>query len=458
MKCIKQWVDTRFNITNYLYETLNGVKLISAVNPITTDVSVSAAFRAGSCFESLVGVPSGTAHFLEHFFDNPNRIFKTRKAIDEFEYGDKNKPTLNVNAATSKKYIYLYGYSNELGFDRLLARLRSMILYPKKLFVQHIEEERKIILAEMMEDSKPEKDRTLSYDTFLLDKQLPEFVHRIIGSYEDVKNMKISDLTKYYDAMIGDKHLVFSCQTRKRLAENELSWFEEVALSLPALKKKMDPPKENLRNFHDFCYFQDEREEGVFFSVGYVRRLPCKIDYKNSVLFIVSGDLLNKLSYDILREKKGLIYGFDLFTKRSIAFSHLVSGFSCNVEKSKAAQALDALDDLLYRQSLKFLDSEAVQKWFESTISNFVFPHTCSYDPEYAEYRSTEVYEGREMYLYAKSVEVAKKLTREELVAYVKKELILKPPHIWVSASEAKDPMEKMLRASKLAKRWGGRA
>jgi predicted Zn-dependent peptidase len=454
MKLIKHWFDERNNITNYLYEASNGVKLLSAVNPITTDVYVSAAFRAGSCFEPIVGVPHGTAHFLEHLFDNQNRVFKTRKAIDEFEYGDKGKPTLNINASTSKKYVYLYGYSNERGFDRLLTRLKSIIQYPRELFKDHIEEERKIILAEMMEDPKPEKDRTLSYDTFALGNQLPEFVHRIIGSYEGIKQLNADDIEKYYETMIGDRHAIFSVQSRVELSSGELAWFEEVASSLPRLTKAVEPPNEHLENFHDFCYFQDDRDEGVFYSFGYFQPVPHDIDYRQRTLFLCMGDLLNKLSFDILREKKGLIYGFDIFAERYLGFDHEVYGFSCNVETKNAKKALDAVEKLIYKESLEFLRSKAARKWFESTISTFVFPHTSAYDPEYAKYRATDIFEGREVYLFTKSIAVAKKLTLGDLLYYVERELIAKPPHVWVSASAPKEDMEKMLRSSKLAKRW----
>ena len=92
MKKIKSWQDSRYNIHNDLYEFPNGMNLLHAINPASKDIVFSSVIRSGSSFEPLVGVPLGTAHFLEHMTVNPNRVFKTQKEIDAFEFGDSGRP------------------------------------------------------------------------------------------------------------------------------------------------------------------------------------------------------------------------------------------------------------------------------------------------------------------------------------------------------------------------------
>ena len=455
MKLLKRWYDKRNNITNFLYETSNGVKLLSAVNPTTTDIHISTVFRAGSCFEPLIGVPTGTAHFLEHLLCKPNRVFKTKRAIDEFEYGDRQHPGLNVNAATSKKYIYVTGYTNERGGDRLRKRLKTVLLYPSSLFKKYIEEEREIILAELVREPKPEKDRLLSSDEFSFGRFLPHFTHRILGSYEDVKRVTVADLEKFHKAMIGSQHVIFSCQTKTELSDEELEWFESVAVSLRDLEKPFLPPKESIENFYGTCAFTDDHDEGMFFSIRIFSPVRKKVDYRKEVLFELTGDLLNKISFDILREEKGLIYGFELFSKRALSFTYEMHGFTFTTEVEKAAEGLEAVYDLLYKRMVLFLKSKKAEKWFESAVSIYLFPHTKSYDPEYAEGRVVEIIEGNEIYLFGKSVPVAKKVTLADLLDYVKKELIAVPPHVWVTSPLSKARMENLLHKSAFEKRWG---
>ncbi len=454
MKELTRWIDQRYNITNIVYETENGVKLLHSLNPVTTDVFLSTVIRAGASFEPLLSVPEGTVHCIEHLLFKPGHIFKTQEDIDTFEYGSRTFPLLSVNASTGKKYVYVYGYSNENGFERLRKRLGSILLYPSSLFEEYLEKEKGIILSEMMQQPKPEKDRSLAYDKFILGKQLPHFTHRVIGSQESVSTMTVEQISGYHSRMFGDKQVIFSLQSRKPLEDAELAWFEDISKSLPSLDMRFEPPSEKIENIHDYDYFFDDHEEGVYLSMAYFRKISNKNNYPERVLFMIMGDLLNKLSFDILREKKSLVYGFDLFNSRSRAFTYETYGFSCDVEGHKVADALQGVYDLLYTDIPHFLNSPQALPWFESSISSFIFPHTSRYDSEYAEHRATELFEGREIYLFSDLVEAAKKIKLADLVHYLDREMLSVPPRVWMSGSRPDDETRRILEESAIHTRW----
>lgn len=455
MKLLKSWEDRRFSIHNDLYVLPNGIKVLHAINPTSLDTVVSTVIRAGSSFEPLIGVPNGTSHFMEHMLVNPNDVFKTQKEIDAFEYGDTGRPRLEVNAGTSKKYMYIYGYSNVTGEDRLLDRLETMLHYPTDLFDEHIEGERKVILAEMARMQKSEKDQDHAYNKFLVSKELPNFSHRIIGEMEEVAGITVEDLRKFHNSTFITDNVVISVQSPEDLSRKVLSKIENMGKRFNGDDAVVSPVREKLRNTYTFRHFSDEHEHGVFVSFNYFFPVQKRVQYRKVVLFSLLADLLYKLGYDILREELGLVYAFETFRFSRLAFKHDVRGFKCNAEVHNFPKLLDAIHDLVFSGLVEFLKSEDGKKWFDNSVSRYIFPHTNEYDVEYAETRSLDVLEDCDIYLFDKAVKVAKKLRRDDLIEYIESTVLTLPPHVWVVSPQKDDEMVNALKKSKVHAKWG---
>jgi predicted Zn-dependent peptidase len=436
MKLMRSWEDAKYSIHNDLYELSNGINLLHAINPASLDSVFSAVVRAGSCFEPLAGVSTGTAHFLEHLLVNPNDVFPTQKDVDAFEFGGRTRPRLEINAGTSKKYLYLYGYCNAKGQECLLTRVESMLAYPSGLFRKYVEKEREVILAEMTRKHKPEKDQEHNYNLFLVGDVLPHFKHRIIGSREDVSSVTVNEIEAFREKTFLKENVIFSLQSPGEIEPSLREKLEEMAAVFDGGGTSFAVPEEHLENTYRSKHFYDEREDGVFISLNYFFPVQKKLDYKEKVLFALLADLIGKLGYDILRVEKGLVYAFETFRFSRLAFDFDVRGFKCSTETRKLKKLLAALEVFIFNDLTDFLGTDDGVRWFDNSVSRYVFPNTTEYDPDYAETRSLNVLEDCEVYLFDKAVEVAKGLLAEDLIRYIDDNLHNLAPHVWMVSSE----------------------
>ncbi len=169
MKIIKKWVDTNEKTTNYRYSLDNGMEFVHAVNPRSRECNFSVVVSGGMAFEEEIGVPQGTAHFLEHIiFGNPNNFLKTKDKFDSFTFGTKYRPGFSSNATTTRQYVYFYGHGNRKASKRILKYIYAVMNYPKKRIGGFIEKERNIILGELERMYKEDKDSGLEYDKLFI--------------------------------------------------------------------------------------------------------------------------------------------------------------------------------------------------------------------------------------------------------------------------------------------------
>lgn len=452
MKLISQFYNKYNNITYKTYELDNGIKVLHLDNPATIDFDFAMIFKAGSSFEMKENVPKGTAHFLEHMLLNPNSTFKTKEEIDRFEQGNKERPALNTNAYTTRKNIYFTCHANEKGNMRVLDRMESILQFPKKKFSNQMEKERGIILAEKSRKAKKEKDSYLMSLQFLFKGIQDEFAYDVLGESDDIKEITVNDLENFFKKRFVSGNCVFAIQSNGELTKTLERRVEEISKKIP--QGEIDIPKEiSLENKWRVGSFTEQRANGISISFMYFDRMEKDIDYKRYAKEYIYGRLLDWLTFDILREKKSLIYDFAVFRIGHLSYNANMNGFRFVTEKEKASNMLEALYDLLYTDTYIFLKSKKGKEWFEDVISTYVFPRTTKFNEELAESSCTPLLEESEIFNSNNAVREAKKLTLEDIKEYLDERLKI-PPHIWVESDMTKKQMKELIESSPFAKKF----
>jgi predicted Zn-dependent peptidase len=452
MKLISHFKNKHNNITYKTYVTENGIKVLHLDNPATVDFNFSILIQAGSAYEDMEKVPHGTAHFLEHMLLNPNITFKSKESIDIFEKGDRNTPALNINGSTTRKNIYLTGYAHEKGKYRVLERVGSLIQFPKRKFNNQIEKEREIILAEKSRKVKTEKDSYLQSLIYLFKDTQPEFIHDSLGEIEDIKSINIDHLEEYFNKRFVTGNTVFAIQSKGELNSRVIKKIEEISKHFR--KESISNFKEiQFKNEYKVGVFQDERSNGIGISFIYFEKENRDIDYKGMVKRYISGRLISWLAFDILREKKHLIYDFSTFKVYSLTYNSFFYGFKFVTEKEKVRDMLDELDILLNEDIFKFLKSKKGKERFDDIISSYIFPSTTIFSDEEAENNATTLLERDVVINGNISVKEAKKILLKDVVEDIKQWLNI-PPHIWIESDMPKEDMLNIFKDSNLEKKY----
>ncbi len=452
MKLISSFKNKYDNITYNIYETSNGVKVIHLQNPSTINFDLSVIHLAGCAFEKNQNVAKGTAHFLEHMLLNPNSHYKNQDEINKFEQGTLKRPALNINGHTNKKCIVFEGSSNQEGTKRILERLEKIYDFPKDKFTTLLEKERNIILAERSRKVKKEENNALMYLDFMFKGIADEFTGDTLGEIEDIKSITIEDLEKYYKEQILSSKSLISIQSKEKLNG-------EVAEKIDSLSQIFSSDSKS--SFRDFTLknqwkvgvFRDKRANGITVYFDYIEKASKKADYEKNVLSYVCSKLLSWLSFNILREKKGLIYNFSRSKTSNLCFQYDIYSYSFTTEKEKIKNTLEEYYKLIYIDTLKFLNSKKGQEWFEDVISDYIFPTTAVYEGDRAELTAMWLLEKEEIFNFNKAVEIAKKLRIDDLQEYIKDEFEI-PPHIWIEGDMSKSELKGVVNSSLFGKKF----
>lgn len=447
MKLKYRFKNRYHNITYNVYETENGIKVLYLDNPATVDFDFAILFKAGTSFETKENVPNGTAHFLEHMILNPNRTFKTKDEIDKFEQGSKTRPSLDINAHTTKKNIYITSHTNQKGYLRAMERVESILEFPKKKFASQMEKERGIILAEKSRKLKKEKDPLIQSLIFLFNSEQKEFTYSVLGEEEDIKRISINDLEKYFKSRFKTGNCVFAIQAKGKMSSRIKSRLEQISKRIPYGIEDI-PNRPMLQNRWKVGCFDDNRANGVSFSLMYFNNAEEKIDYKMDVVQFLTSKLLSWVAFDVLRERKSLIYSFSPFKVGDLSFYYDISGFSFTTEQSKVLDTLNELYTLMHDYTFQFLQTTKGREWFDDAISRFIFPSSIKFSSDLAEFDASSIIEGKEIFNDNKSVNAAKAVVIEDIQKYLE-EMINIPPHIWIEGDikkkEIKDIVNKSL-------------
>lgn len=456
MRLLKEWVDTKYNVKNFLYENDYGLKVFHTLNTQTTETYISYILKAGAYFEKQLNVPNGTAHFLEHLLFKPNSKFKTIDEIDKFEFGNRERAKLFINGGTNFQNMYIYGSTHFTRELDLAKRLNNVVSYPIDI-EKYIEEERKVILSEHSRGVKLEKNKYLQFTKFALSGKVHNSNFSVIG--EDTKSIVSitkDDILKLYKALFIIPNMIVSVQSPQKLTKSMLDQFNQLSKILPE-NADIKPTifHEKLKNEFNVGYFFNTESTGInitFFKLDdYLKRK--KVDYKKKLLENLHNSLINYLAYNELREKKGLLYSLDSISLKSALWEYAYFGFDVTSPEEKLPQLLEELYTLYYFRTKKFLKTKPGQRWFENKISSYIFPSTISYDEAYAESKAASILDGREINESDKYKKEALKATIENLITFADTQNLFVDTTIWVDTHIEIEKVKKIIENSTIYKK-----
>ena len=167
----------------------------------------------------------------------------------------------------------------------------------------------------------------------------------------------------------------------------------------------------------------------------------------------ISGRLIAWLAFDVLREKKRLIYDFAPFRVNSLTYNSFFYGFRFVTEKEKIKDMLEGLYILLNEDIFKFLNSKRGKERFDDTISSYIFPLTTIYNDSEAENCATTLLEKDTVFNGNISVREAKKILLKDVIEDIKQWLSI-PPHIWIEGDMLEDNMLNIFKGSNFEERF----
>jgi predicted Zn-dependent peptidase len=453
MKKLYTFTDTLTKITHNIYELPNGIKLFHAKNPSSIEYVLTVAVRAGSAFENMNNIPHGTAHFLEHIISgNPNKLFKSKFEIDEFESGTREDPEIFSNASTSKKYMYFYGYGNEEGSKRINQRIHSVLDYPEENIGKYIEKERNIILAEQSHMNKNEFNKYLQFSKFLYNDK-NSFTHTIIGEKEDIEKITVEDITKYYKNQFTPENVLISIQSGRNLLPSEIEDIEKIAKIFDKESKEKKYPEANINLSKRIHHFKDNQIEGISLALLFPQEYKKSLDYNSEALEYLFRSLMRKISHDYLREKLGLIYSSHISSNFSLSFKERVIGYEVIMQPENFSKVLKSIEKMIESKIESFLKSKEGKVWFESAISSYIFPRNMPYKSNYAERKGLPIIEDAEVLELDKAVNTALKIDIDDISKYCK-EFFDSTPLFWVESDTQGKKLTKTLEKSKLYNRF----
>ncbi len=445
MKILKRWIDERYGAENTIYELPSGTRLLHTVDMKTVDSIFSIYSSIGSLYNDILKVKSGTAHFLEHILaGNPNRIFQTKKQIDHYEFGTKKYPKINSNAWTSRLGVTFHGSTNTQGEHRLVKRIGSMIDVDAETFDKYIEKERKIILAEIGQRDKPEKDGTIQFFEFVFNNLPNEYKKYPLGSESDVEGISKEDLVTFFKHIFNSKSVILSLQSSQKISNKTMKELERIDRIIAGNNTVLTTqPSEKIENKFMFKHFYDEKARSISIEFEAFEKTQLKQDYRNRILRIFSYDLVNYLIFEELREKKGYIYSSEKSYINSLLNNYAIRGIIFSTDIKNFKKALNSYQKILESGVEKFLNSKSGKKWLESQISRVVFPNTVSFDDDYARSIASNYLMGFETYEYEKLRKEALKVTDIDIRDYISQN-ILNTPHIaWITSDKEDGYIEK---------------
>lgn len=458
MKIIGKNKDKNYQAENTIYLLKSGLRVVHTAKKALKDVSVKIIFLGGTYFEHNLKVPFGTAHFLEHMLCNPNRVLDSRDKMDLYKFGTRKIPSIYTNAYTSHRVLLIEGAAHVKGLEKITNYISWQLDMPLSNLEKEFENEKKIILAELFRMPKIEKDSGYQYAQFAFGKVQPEFSSRIIGTVESINQITVKDLVYVYKRIINSKNCVLTIQTPVGIDIS--SSVEVIDKSLKKVSTGTPIPKSvkvsPLFNKFDFKFFLNEQSRSILLSFGYFEDVMFTNNYSDYVLNYLFRQMLSHTGFNFFREKENLTYSFDVFLNFR-PWRTRNYGFSLSFDPTNYVKVLYKIEEFLQKIIPEFLLSDKFSKWFESTISEYLFPGTSEYNPNYSENIGIKLLtkEFEEFYSVDKSIEIAKNLKKEEFINYVSR--ILKSyffkPKVWVSYSENEEGLVKEFYNSNLYKK-----
>lgn len=458
MKLLKKFVDKNYEAANHLYTLDSGLRVLHAEKKGIKNVSVTLVFFAGAFFEERLKVPSGTMHFLEHMLCNPNRVLDTKEKQNQYRFGNKKIPAIFTNAYTSTVIMAIEGFSHVKGLQKIINYLSWQLDYPLETLEAQIEAERKIILAELYEYPKLEKDPNYQYIKFSLEQFQPQFAKRVIGTEESIKQITSKDLVTAYNFITNPEYIVLSIQTPENVEITDyvkLINDEIIKISKKHTNKRIissKKPKDNL----SYKFFLDETARSIYLAFAYFRIRDFNYNYLDSVNYYLFQELLRYTGFEFFREKENLVYSFDYFSEY-IGWRAQNHGFALAFDPENFKIVLRKIDEFLRYELPGFLQKEEFKKWFDSAISRYIFTNTVNYNKDYADTIAERIAssEFEDFFDFSEAQNIARKLKHETFLEYVDKMLKITflKPRIWLRYSDNEKELTDSLYNSEIYKR-----
>ena len=181
----------------------NGIKVILAPRSQTRAVSVLVLVRVGSRYENKSN--NGISHFVEHLMFKGTTKRPTTLDISQ----ELDSIGADYNAFTGKESTGYYIKAEKENLD-LVCDLLSDILQESTFVQEEIERERGTILEEinMYEDNPMSKIGDF-FEEDLFGKNTSLGQH-VIGTPENIKSIKRSDIIKYFDKHYNSQNLLIA--------------------------------------------------------------------------------------------------------------------------------------------------------------------------------------------------------------------------------------------------------
>lgn len=446
---VDEWYDSYDDIKNFLYRYPNGLRVVVSVNPKTVEFDYSMVINGGSYYERQVGVPQGTAHFLEHVLGSPNNLCKTEQELIKYKQGNKDRAAFNSNASTSRKCMYFETHGHYSALMRAVDYMNARILFPLEDLEKFIDKEANIIANEIGRLVKEEKDERLSYEKHTWGETHPEFAERVIGTTESISKITVDDLQKFYEATFVPSNMVMALQVPEM---PDVTFWKEVAKidsTLPNKPFTLSYTTGQLDLPNSPGFFVDERAANVFFSVSFAYTLNYELNYRDERLVGLMKSIFYRAGQDYLRTEKHLVYAIDV-TYNSNLFSHRLRGISVEASKEKLLEVLDETYYFLNEYIFEYLDSDRGQDWLNSAISNYIYKVNSEVDEDYAEAIAADVVIAEKDYKFEfeKAKEEVLKMTVIDVKSFIT-EFLKRKPNFWFSSPYSQEEIEGIFRQSK---------
>jgi len=262
--------------------------------------------RVGSKHE--IEEEQGMAHFLEHLLFKGTKKFKTNMILNK----KIDSLGAQTNASTDKNYTCYY---LKLPSENILEGIKVLkeMVYESKLDTKELEKEKEVVIEEM--------NKTFDDSEDYINDLIPEYLfkghnlcHHILGKKDLIRNMKRSDIMKFYKKhYIPNNSVLVITGNFDMKIQNELPKIFNNSQSI--IK----------HNYENFCFpkkrqiitkYRDHNQItlGIAFPIfNYFDKRKYCLDILISYL---DGYLTSKLWVE-LREKEPLIYsgdaGYDVY-------------------------------------------------------------------------------------------------------------------------------------------------
>lgn len=450
-KLIQKYVDTADKITSREYKFASGVRLVVSDNPVTVNFDLSVIVKAGSRFEHEIGVPEGTAHLLEHIlFGQPNKRHKSQREIEDYLLGNKTRPSIYANASVSRSNMYFYGSSHQKGALRLLKSLRYRLDYPLSKIEEYLNDEKKVVLAELAGMRKIERDENVQSVKLFVQENYKDYSYRIIGDQESIDSITADHLRKFHRQAFVPQNIVIAVQKDGALTDEEWGEIDKIqSLFKDKAGTRLEDATEELNQDFRIGYFHEPNNQSAFVSLSFFFRTRNYNDYEDDVLWYLTYGLIRKVMLDQLRTERKLIYGVSTFNS-AFVFGWRAKGFKFECELDNFEETVTQAYEVLHKEVPKFLETQAGKKWFVSRISDYIFPSTKKYSTDYAEDIAVQILFGDD-YTYNDRLanRAAKAIAIEDLSKFVVEQFSSQSPKVWLVSPQDGDRMQQIVLKSK---------